>query len=80
MHHHMQDTTPMHDSTMHTNSMGMQQGMEMPGMSHSFSLSLPMNRNGSGTGWLPDTSPMYGVMYHSKKMDVYAAWEYLPAV
>ena len=39
----------------------------MPPMSHAFSLNLPMNRNGSGTGWLPDTSPMYGYMLHSKK-------------
>jgi len=39
----------------------------MPPMSHAFSLNLPMNRNGSGTGWLPDASPMYGVMLHSKK-------------
>ncbi len=36
-------------------------------MSHSFSRNLPMNRNGSGTGWLPDASPMYGAMYHSSK-------------
>lgn len=36
-------------------------------MSHSFSLNLPMNRNGSGTAWLPDASPMYGIMVHSKK-------------
>lgn len=36
-------------------------------MSHSYSVNLPMNRNGSGTGWLPDASPMYGYMVHSKK-------------
>ncbi|NOS84267.1 MAG: hypothetical protein HOP31_03915 [Ignavibacteria bacterium] len=36
-------------------------------MSHSYSLSLPMNRNGSGTGWLPDESPMNGYMLHSGK-------------
>lgn len=36
-------------------------------MSHAFSLDLPMNRNGSGTGWLPDASPMYGYMIHGKK-------------
>jgi len=36
-------------------------------MSHSLSLNLPMNRNGSGTGWLPDASPMYGYMLHTKK-------------
>lgn len=36
-------------------------------MSHAYSLNLPMSRNGSGTAWLPDASPMYGLMYHSKK-------------
>lgn len=36
-------------------------------MGHAFSLNLPMNRNGSGTGWLPDASPMYGAMLHAKK-------------
>lgn len=43
----------------------------MPGMSHAFSLNLPMNRNGSGTSWLPDHSPMYGKMIHGKK------WTYM---
>lgn len=39
----------------------------MPGMamSHAFSLNLPMNRNGSGTAWSPDATPMYGYMVHS---------------
>lgn len=36
-------------------------------MSHAFSRNLPMNRNGSGTSWLPDNSPMYGYMFHSGK-------------
>lgn len=36
-------------------------------MSHVYSLNLPMNRNGSGTGWLPDASPMYGYMFHTPK-------------
>lgn len=36
-------------------------------MSHAFSRNLSMNRNGSGTGWLPDNAPMYGYMFHSKK-------------
>src|SRR5215213_1398531 len=31
----------------------------MPLMSHAYSLNLPMSRNGSGTAWLPDESPMY---------------------
>lgn len=43
--------------------------MMMPhgNMTHAFSLNLPMTRNGSGTGWLPDASPMYGYMLHSRK-------------
>jgi hypothetical protein len=40
---------------------------QTPPMSHAYSLNLPMNRNGSGTAWLPDASPMYGYMLHSKK-------------
>jgi hypothetical protein len=31
-------------------------------MSHAYSLNLPMNRNGSGTGWQPDNTPMYMYM------------------
>jgi hypothetical protein len=40
--------------------------MEMP-MSHAFSRNLPMNRNSSGTAWLPDSTPMYGYMFHAPK-------------
>lgn len=53
----------------HDQGMNMDTGMhsmDVP-MSHAFSLNLPMTRNGSGTGWLPDASPMYGYMIHSKK-------------
>ncbi len=55
------DTVPM--------QMEGHEGMQhnMGNMSHAFSLNLPMSRNGSGTGWLPDASPIYGAMYHSKK-------------
>lgn len=61
------DTTNMQDhSKMNHENMSMD-SMDMPPMSHSFSLNLPMNRNGSGTGWLPDASPMYGYMVHTKK-------------
>ena len=38
-----------------------------PPMSASTSLNLPMTRDGSGTGWNPDVSSMYGWMYHAKK-------------
>lgn len=71
--HHSTDSMsmPMHDSAeMHSmhHAHGEMNGMEMGGMNmsmnHAFSLNLPMSRNGSGTGWLPDASPMYGYMVH----------------
>lgn len=62
--HHMPG---MKDSTKHDNMMQDSSMMDMPPMSHSYSLNLPMSRNGSGTAWLPDASPMYGIMVHSKK-------------
>lgn len=36
-------------------------------MSHAFSRNLSMTRNASGSGWLPDESPMYGNMFHSRE-------------
>ena len=64
--HHQIET----DSTSKTNHaavmMNESDSMKTP-MSHAYSLNLPMNRNGSGTGWLPDASPMYGYMLHSNK-------------
>jgi len=62
----MKDTMPMKDS-MHMHDMHMHHDMMMPGMNHSFSLSLPMERNGSGTSWSPDNNPMYMIMAHTKK-------------
>src|SRR6266496_2389851 len=56
----MKDTMPMKDS-MHMHDMHMHHDMMMPGMNHSFSLSLPMERNGSGTSWSPDNNPMYSL-------------------
>jgi|GEM_PF-152979 len=60
MHHDM--------NNMQSHDMNNMSGMDMPmgNMSHAYSLNLPMSRNGSGTGWSPDASPMYGHMYHSK--------------
>ena len=71
-HYQMQmDTTKKGKSNMtnkdHNNMMHAMDSSMMPPMSHAYSLNLPMNRNGSGTGWLPDASPMYGYMVHSKK-------------
>lgn len=57
--HTMHDPMQMHESSPDSTS--------TPPMSNAFSLQLPMNRNGSGTGWLTDSSPMYGYMMHTKK-------------
>jgi hypothetical protein len=37
--------------------------------SHAFSRNLPMSRNGSGTAWNPDSSPMYMWMKQTDKTD-----------
>lgn len=62
MHNHNMDTMNHDMNGMNHDMSGMEHSMNMP---HSFSLSLPMNRNGSGTAWLPDNSPMNGYMLHS---------------
>ena len=41
---------------------GLTMDPSMPGMTHSLSRNLPMNRNGSGTSWHPDNTPMYAYM------------------
>ncbi|MDO7854448.1 hypothetical protein [Hymenobacter convexus] len=51
--HNMGGMTMAHDSS-----------MQMGGMSHALSRNLPMNRNGSGTSWHPDETPMYMWMQH----------------
>ncbi|GAB4024344.1 hypothetical protein [Spirosoma gilvum] len=43
------------------------------GMTHSLSRNLPMNRNGSGTSWHPDNTPMYAYMSHPKPN----GWSYM---
>jgi len=42
-------------------------GDTMMMMSHAYSRNLPMSRNGSGTSWLPDNSPVYAYMFHGRK-------------
>ena len=75
-HHHIADTTQpamqMADTMQmdHMNMDEMDSGKPVNhqmNMSNAYSLHLPMSRNGSGTGWLPDASPMYGYMFHSPK-------------
>jgi hypothetical protein len=67
---HRADTTRQKNTGDQHNHHAMVQSadsVQRPPMTNSFSRNLPMNRNGSGTGWLPDAAPMYGYMVHSKK-------------
>ncbi|WP_114939713.1 hypothetical protein [Mucilaginibacter endophyticus] len=80
-HHHdmqMSDTTKKNLRMNSTKPMVMD-GMDMSGMkmdtpmhhhmtmTSQFSRDLPMNRDGSGTSWVPDETPMYAYMIHGKK-------------
>ncbi|MES2278164.1 MAG: hypothetical protein V4592_19195 [Bacteroidota bacterium] len=69
-------TMPDHkvmDHNMHKNMPGIVMKKDtMPhqmamSMSSQYSPDLPMNRDGSGTSWVPDDSPMYAYMIHGKK-------------
>lgn len=54
---------------------GMNHGLTMDttmGMTHSLSRHLSMNRNGSGTSWHPDYTPMYALMSHNNR-----PWRYM---
>lgn len=66
--HHMDemqmpmDSMPAHMHMEHSHSTSLSQDMAdtgKVGMHSAYSLSLPMSRNGSGTSWQPDESPMY---------------------
>lgn len=67
-HEIMQDSSMSHMSHVHdmTGMSGMVMQADLPA-THAYSLHLPMSRNGSGTSWLPDASPDYGIMVHSRK-------------
>lgn len=55
------------DTSMKMDGMQMDTPMQMKMMNSQYSLDLPMNRDGSGTSWVPDQTPMYGYMLHGKK-------------
>ncbi|MBW4890435.1 hypothetical protein KXQ82_11935 [Mucilaginibacter sp. HMF5004] len=71
------DTTKNHDmhgmdmGDMNMDGMNMEHHMDMKTMTSSQSINLLMNRDGSGTGWLPDASPMNGIMLQGK------SWSYM---
>ncbi|OOQ60603.1 hypothetical protein [Mucilaginibacter pedocola] len=69
---HMQHDTaakkPMqHDHAAMMRNMQHDTTHKMGMMTSQFSLDLPMNRDGSGTSWVPDETPMYMYMIHGKK-------------
>jgi hypothetical protein len=67
-HHHMHNDSTSGSPVNHSKANMVDDTMiHRHSMSSAYSLNLPMNRNGSGTGWLPDSTPMYGYMIHSKK-------------
>jgi len=54
--------SPAHEP-MHHHHEGHEQMMHEMKMQSSVNLADPMTREGSGTSWLPDSSPMYGRMF-----------------
>lgn len=64
-HHQMKKDVPQKHQMPEMKSDSTEMGHDMHQMPHAFSRNLPMNRNASGTGWLPDASPMYGLMFHA---------------
>ena len=72
MQHMQKDTiprkkTPPHDHAKMMAEMQHDTTKHSMGMTSQFSLDLPMNRDGSGTSWVPDETPMYMYMVHGKK-------------
>ncbi|MBC7451238.1 MAG: hypothetical protein H7259_07090, partial [Cytophagales bacterium] len=65
--HVMKDSMNMSKKNQDMSTMQKDSITDDPSMMHSaFSKNLPMNRNGSGTTWFPDNSPMYMNMWHTK--------------
>lgn len=61
----------MNGREMKNSDMGnMNMDMDDMSMSHAYSRNLPMSRDGSGTGWLPDESPVYAYMWMPGKWNV----------
>jgi len=62
-----------HPAKKDTSMKGMDMGdmkmdtMQSMSMNSQFSLDLPMSRDGSGSSWVPDETPMYAYMIHGKK-------------
>lgn len=66
--HHMHHTgsEPDTNQTSHLHQQHDPTGQDMA-MSSRNSVNLPMNRDGSGTSWEPDATPLYAYMVHKQK-------------
>jgi hypothetical protein len=62
--HGMEHKHTAADSNKTAHDTGMHMHGNHSGMHSALSVSLPMSRDGSGTAWNPDMSPMYGYMAH----------------
>ena len=62
MHHHDHDRMN-HEVDRAAASHGMEHQEMQMSMQSSVNIADPMNREGSGTSWIPDSSPMYGRMF-----------------
>jgi hypothetical protein len=56
---HVHAPTPTTSPTPHDNMGGMKMGEDAKPMTSTISIGDPMSREGSGTSWVPDSSPMY---------------------
>ncbi|HEV8592960.1 MAG TPA: hypothetical protein VGQ55_12720, partial [Pyrinomonadaceae bacterium] len=59
-HQHQEQSAPMEEPMQHDMHGGMEHGGMQHAMRSSTNLGEPMSREGSGTSWLPDSSPMHG--------------------
>jgi hypothetical protein len=60
------NTMPPHDHAKMMAAMKHDTTHHIMRMTSQFSLDLPMNRDGSGTSWMPDETPLYMYMVHGK--------------
>lgn len=67
MDHNMHQTSQQDTTMSHSLHAGHDMAMSHSAhsMTHGLSRNLPMNRNGSGTSWNPDASPIYAWMKHT---------------
>jgi hypothetical protein len=66
-HHKIKKDTSMKGMDMGDMKMDTMSSMSSMKMNSQYSLDIPMSRDGSGSSWVPDETPMYAYMIHGKK-------------